>query len=158
MKGERLGARVLHAQGDRHRVARVVAPATPGLDRHRQMGSACDRADDSANQIDVTKAARPAVSLYHLLDRTPEVDVDEFGLVVLGDEGGGLRHCARIGAIDLDTDGPLDSLELRPFQGGLDAAPYGLGGEELGQHHIGPHSPADLAKRRLGNPRHRSED
>ena len=68
------------------RIARLVVPAAPGLDRDRQVRGADDRADDALDQLHVAQAARAAVPLYDLLDRAAEVDVDELGPVMLGDE------------------------------------------------------------------------
>ena len=71
---------------------------------------------------------------------------------------GRLRHRVRIGAVDLDADRPLDLLELGALERVADPPPDGLGGEELGQHDVGPHPPADLPERRLGHPGHRGQD
>ena len=136
----------------------LVVPSAPGLDRHRQVRGPDDRADDPLDQIQVAQAARAAVPLHHLLHRAAEVDVDELGPVMLGDEPGRLRHGVGIGAVDLDADRPLDLLELRALERVPDAAPDGLRGEELGQHDVGTHPPADLAERRLRHPGHRGQD
>ena len=77
---------------------------------------------------------------------------------MLGDEPGRLRHGVRIGAVDLDADRPLDLLELGALERVADPPPDGLGGEELGQHDVGAHPPADLAERRLRHPGHRGQD
>ncbi len=155
---ERAGAGVLHPERDAHRVALLVAPAAPGLHRDRQVRGTDDRADDAVHQIQVAEAAGAAVPLHHLLHRAAEVDVDELGPVVLGDERGGLRHGVGIGAVDLDADRPLDLLELGALESVPDPAADGLGGEELGQHDVGPHPPADLAERRLRHPGHGGQE
>jgi hypothetical protein len=45
---------------------------------------------------------------------------------MLSDEAGGFRHGIGISTIDLDADGPLDSLELGAFQRSSDAPANGL--------------------------------
>ena len=71
---------------------------------------------------------------------------------------GRLRHGVGIGAVDLDADGPLDRLELSALEGAPDAPPDGLGGQKLGQHDIGTHSPANLAERCLRDSGHRCQN
>ena len=53
------------------------------------------RPDDPLDQVEVAEAAAAAVPLDHLLHRAAEVDVDELGPIVLGDETGGLGHGGR---------------------------------------------------------------
>jgi hypothetical protein len=157
MQGEGSRTRVLHSQGNRHRIAGLVVPATPGLDRYRQVSRSDDRTNDALDEVKLPEAPRSAIPLHHLLHRAAEVDVDELGLVVLGDQPCRLGHCVGVGPVDLDSDGSLDRLELRPLQGGADPAADRLGRQELGQHDVGPHSPADLAEGSLRHPGHGSQ-
>jgi hypothetical protein len=158
MQRERAGARVLHPQGDADRIARVLAPPASGLDRHGQMRGPDDRADDAIDEPEVAQASGPAVPLHDFLHRTTEVDIDELGSVVLGDQGSRLGHRSRIGAVDLDGDGPLALLEFGPLEGVADAAADRLAGQELGHDDVGAHRPADLPERGLRHPGHRSQD
>jgi len=155
---EGLGAGVLHPERDRHRIPAIVAPPAAGFYCHRQVSGSDHCPNDSVHQVHVPEATRPPISLHHLLHRAAEVDVDELGLVVLGDETARLRHRIRIGTVNLDSDRPFNRFELGTFQGRLNAAPNRLGRQKLGQHEIRAHSPADLAKRRLRHSRHRSKD
>jgi hypothetical protein len=113
-----------------------------------------DGADDLFHQVHVAEAAGATVPLDHLLDRAAEVDVDEFGLVRLGDDGGRSSHCLGVGAVDLDSDRSFDRLEFAALEGLPDAAADRLGREELGHQDIGPEPAADLPERRLGHSGH----
>jgi hypothetical protein len=156
MQGEDLRSRVLHPQGNRHRIAGLVVPATPSLDRYRQVSRSDHRTNDALHQVEVPEAPRSAVPLHHLLHRTAEVDVDELGLIVLGDQAGRLGHCVWVRPVNLDSDRPLDGLELRALECGPDPAADRLRRQEFGQHDVGTHSPADLAERSLRHSGHGS--
>jgi hypothetical protein len=158
MQGKRSSPGFLHAERNGDGITGLIVPAASGLYGNRQMGGAHHGPDDLPYQVHVSQAAGAAVTLHHLLDRAAEVDVDELGLVVLGDQGSGLCHGIRISPVDLDADGALDRLELGTLQRGPDPAPNGLRAEKLGEHEVGPHSPADLAERRLGYTRHGGEN
>ena len=158
MQGKRPGAGVLHPQRDAHGVAGLIVPAAPGLHRYRQMGGADDCANDPHHQIKIPKAAGSAVPLHYLFHRAAEVDVDELRLIVLGDETRGLRHGVGIRTVDLNSDRSLDLLELRPFERRPDPAADRFGGEELGEHEVRAHAPADLAEWRLGHSGHRRQN
>ena len=153
-----LHAGVLHPERDPHRITRLIAPPAPGLGGDREVRRADDGADDPIHLVQVPETARASVALHDLLDRAAEVDVDELGPVMLGDEARGLGHGARIGAVDLDADRPLDLLELGALQRGADPPPDRLGRQELGQDDVRAHPPADLAVGRLGDAGHGRED
>ena len=157
MQREGAGTGILHAQGDLHRRARFFIPAGAGLDGDRQVRRANHRANDPVDEIQVLEAARATVALHDLFYRAAKVDVDEFRLVVLGDQSRRFRHGVRIGAVDLDPDRSLTGLELGPLERGTDPAPDGLRGKKLGQHHIRPQVPTDLPERSLGDARHGRE-
>src|SRR5262249_24468282 len=84
------------------------------------------------HETQILETSRAAVPLHDLLDRTPEVDVDELGREDVGDEGRGLTHRDRIGAEDLDADGPLVGAEAKLGRRRRIFTPDALGGEELG--------------------------
>ena len=90
VEGERPDARVLHPERDAHRVALLVVPAAAGLGRDGQVGRGDHGPDDLLDQVEIAETAAAAVPLDHLLHRAAEVDVDELGPIMLGDETGGL--------------------------------------------------------------------
>ncbi len=158
MQGEDLGPGILTAQPDSHRIALLLVPSRSCLDRHRQPDRVLHGADDARHQTEILEAARAAVAAHHLLHRTAEVDIDEIRPVVLLHEGGGFRHSVRLGAEQLDTDGPLLLGEERPVVDIPHPASQPFARQELGHHDVGPERPTQSAKRGFRDPRHRSEE
>ena len=140
------------------RIACLVAPAASGLDRDRQVGGPDDRANDPLHQVEIPKAARSAVPLHDLLHRAPEVDVDELGPVMLGDEPGGFGHRVRVRRRRSGCRSGARPLRTRRPPGCSGSGGGWPRRKETPTARHPPPAPADLAKRGLGHPGHRSQD
>jgi hypothetical protein len=153
VEGEHACPASLAAQGDLHRHAQLLAVAAPDLHRHRNGHRGRYRPDDVLNQVQVPQAPRPAVPLDHLLDRAAEVDVEEVGTVHVVHERRRLRHGSRIGAEDLDPDGDALLAEAEVVVRAPVVPANPLGGDELGDHDVGPVTAAEPPERGLAHAR-----
>ena len=157
MQRDRAHARVLTAQRDR--TGSRISSFQPLRILHVTGSDVlfATRADDGLDEVEILEAARAAVAFHDFLDRTAEVDVDEFGREDVGDERRRFAHRHRIGAEDLHADralvGPKAQLADRRFV--LAANPFGR--QEFGDDDVCAKAAAQPAKRRLRNACHGCE-
>ena len=158
VKRERACAGVLTAEADGDRVAHLLAPAAPHLDRYGQRRALHDGPNDVLDEAKILQAPRATISPNDLLDRAAEVDVDEVRLEYVGNEACGVTHRVRIGAEDLYTDSALVRPEPELADRRLVLATDALRGQEFRDDDVRSMLPAQSAERRLRYPRHRGED
>jgi len=79
MQGDHVRPGILTDARNRDRFAAGFVEAGADLRGNRQGRGRRHCAHDSIHQTQVSQATRSPVSLYDLLDGTPEIDVDEVG-------------------------------------------------------------------------------
>lgn len=154
MQRQRLGAGVLAAESDGHRIPLLFVPAAPDLDGDREMGVGAHCTDDRLDEIEVFEAAGPTIALDDLLYGAAEIDVDEVGREDFRDGRRRLAHGQGFGAKDLHADRVFIGVkaQLRDRRLVLTSDPFGR--QELGDDDVGPPRAAESAKRRLRHPCH----
>ncbi len=153
MQADGPGAGLLAAKPDPDGISVGLVEAAPDLHGRGQVGGVVHGPDDPLDQVEVPEAPGAPVALHDLLHRTPEVDVDEVRRVDLGDERRRVGHHRRIGAEDLDADGPLGLVEAEVVPGPLVVHDDPGGADELADEHVGAEPPAEPAERRLAHAR-----
>src|SRR5436309_1011515 len=139
-------------------VAALVIQSQTELHREGNAHAISASPDDSLGQLEVSHERGPGAPFENLAGGTAHVDVDQVGAQLL-DELGGVAHAHRIGAVDLDGEGPLFFVEVHQGSGAFAAPGEGLGGDELHTDHSHAPDPLqDAAEVLVGDPGHGSQD
>ena len=111
---------------------------------------------DVQHQRDIAQHPGAGTLARHALHGTAEVQVDDIGLCLLHNPGG-LDHRVHVAAIDLYGHGTLGLADVQLLLRLADGTYQGIGGHELGVHHICPELLAHQAESGVGDIFHRGE-
>ena len=105
------------------------------------------------HKVHIAKAARSAVPLHDLLDRTSEIDIDEIWTEEIRHQRRSITHRLGVRPENLDPDRPFVLAEPEVLTSLLVSLHDAIGAHELRRYHVGTEPTAKPAERSFAHTR-----
>ena len=150
MNGDHLDPGILGNPGQARRVAVFVVPARAHFQRHGKLYGLDHRFENLCRLGFFPHQGGAGVTVHHLLDRTPHIDVDERRTAVFV-ELGGFRHDVRLAPGQLHGHRKFLGTIGRHLHGLAVLPDHGLARDHLGDNQSGAFAFHEAPKRQVGH-------